>query len=436
MSEDKKSYEEQNKEVILKIDKNLMEGKRNGLECLEEIKNLTELVSSKGNPKKVLTILFPIIESMDLEILQTIIPNLGGGPVIDTEVATQKKGDYATIRDRDLIEDAQDEDELSEGEKEKLVVKLEQTMDQEDKRLVSLFESSVDPGQLPKSLRTNKIAIFQAGLGMTASIVTLGLAGYFGLGPKDEESIKGLVGKTGVASIVGASGAAVTLVGGIAVPAAAIAAAVMAAYILLPKMRRLITHFWKKGKRKGEIYEWFEEEMSQGKEKDEQKYTEEYNAFIDTYVNRITHIQMGIDTKTGRSMIAPKSESIEEDLSEFLTEESISKFNENNKKWKNEQKEKIQKDVKEPKGPIRKLVAGFMGLSGAATTGYSVAILVPALGLPTFMMTWPIAAVIAAGVGLTGFAGSKLRAPPRSYFKRSTKRRMGKMEKRKYGSNN
>lgn len=335
MSESKeKSYDEKNKEVMIKIDKNLMEGKRNGLECLDEIKKLTELVSGKGDPKKVITILFPIIESMNLDLLGTIIPKIGGGPVIDTEIANAGVGEIDDVRKRDLREDAEKE-ELDEEEQKELVSKLEITMKKEDERLVSLYESSIKPGELPKALRGNKIAIFQAGLGITGSIATLGLIGYFGLGPKDDESLKGLVGKTGGVAILGAA----AFFGTVPIAAAAVSASVMAAYILLPKMGRLISHF----RRKGEIYEWFKDKMSLDEIKNEIKYLGELDYFVERYVEGIQGI---IDQLADLRL---SSSYFSDYFSDYFTEETFNKFRKHLKEWAYKKIEDELKEVKDKK---------------------------------------------------------------------------------------
>jgi len=440
MSESKeKSYDEKNKEVMIKIDKNLMEGKKNGLDCLEELKKLTELVSGKGNPKKVITILFPIIESMKLDILQTIIPKIeGGGPVVATSEAGLKKGQYKELIDRDLREDAEKE-ELNEAEQIELVNKLEITLKKEDERLVSLFESSIKPGELPKALRENKTAVCMAAAGGAVLSVPLALGAVFGFNPTNiddshvsAESLNewgkygmisggtlgtgaGLAGAIIVKGSLGLAGSTVVaamgvIAGGIAfVLVGALAISVIK---ILPNWFKVFKFFVSKGKKKREIYQWFKSEMDEGKTEDEQKYDKEFEDFMDNYVEKIKHIQAHIDDD-GRSRIERRegSESRIKDLSEFLTEESIKKFEENNEKWLQDKKNEIKEEVKEPKGPIQKLYA-LLGVASSIGTGTATAGIVSAIGLPAFMSTWSTAVVIAVGLGLMGYARFKLYGDP------------------------
>lgn len=451
MSESKeKSYDEKNKEVMIKIDKNLMEGKRNGLECLDEIKKITELVTGKGNPKKVITILFPIIESIEnLDLLQTIIPKIeGGGPVVATSEAELKTGQYKELIDRNLKEDAEKE-KLNEAEQKVLVDKLEITLKKEDERLVSLIESSVDPGKLPKALRNNKTAVCMAAAGGAVLSVPLALGAVFGFNPTNiddshvsDESLKsageyGMIsgGTLGIGS--GIAGAIVMkgslgLAGSIGFGSAIFGASVISGYLafvlvgalaisvikILPNWFKVLNFFFRKGKRKGKIYEWFKNEMDKGKTEDEQKYDKEFEDFMDNYVEKIEHIQAEIDYN-GLSTINRREksrlrelrmhrrdpESRIKDLSEFLTEESIKKFEENNKKWRKDKKKEIKEEVEKPKGPIRNFVALILGAGVIGIAGITTASVVGALSLPEFMATWTPETVIALGLGIEAVMG-------------------------------
>lgn len=419
MSESKeKSYDEKNKEVMIKIDKNLMEGKKNGLECLDEIKKITELVSGKGNPKKVITILFPIIESMNLDLLGTIIPKIeGGGPVVPTSEAELKTGQYKELIDRDLKEDAEKE-ELDEAEQKELVDKLEITLKKEDERLVSLFESSVNPGKLPKALQDKPITAI-AGMSPPV-IVSVGLSLYFKQTISASLLTMGVSADTmgAVASTFGISSS--TLAAGGTVATKVAVGTIVGGALGLVLTGTIMAYIWRK--RKSEIYKWFKDEMSDDqkdkKDKKEKKYDKEFKAFIEGYIEGIKHIQAQIDDD-GRSRIIVENSSRTsgdriKDLSEFLTEKSIKKFEKNNEKWRQDKENEIKKEVKEPKGPIRKLYALAIG-SSTLGTGLEIATagkIIAAAGLPAFMASWPVGVLIAVGLGVTTYAAFKLRGDP------------------------